>query len=1022
MSSSAPKKLPTAVTTRSRAAVAATPVPEPNQGSSAASRGNSKQSSSVNPTVEHTPSTAGVGGENLRGRTDQRGPDTSRSQVDRLVDSYGGAAGAKAARRSQSVDSSRNRSGERVSSTVATNVSVDILNQILVRLSAIEQAQETHGQGRDAVRKSVTPESSESPEPEHGSSAKGKGVDPLNWGNVGIPENELDPEVQRALHQQVKTSNSTKEVQNSQEREASVVQSEYEAAMDEIDRQYLAAKKAAAEKFSGMRAATGSDVAGRQSRIATTPMSADVEQLIIRAAGDDLSAHRAREVNFSDRVHPDSLLGRVFHASGRACGDGDYMPYKRDGFSARSQYPSAVRSEASDVVVRYKPLAPTPPDKYDGEATILKYYKFITQYTRFCNEARLPEEDRVIKCADYLTGKAYRWHSSVVSFDLGKYDTLQALFVGLFNYCFPPNFRMKERQKLENFTQGKYTVAEYAADLNIKFQMIGGYTPPQRIYKLWNGLRTELQSALWREGLDYERSSWDDIIRVATRHEIAEQIETGQKSAQRKEQQGQGKSDQGGKKPYFNNNNKGNSSSSQKGGPEQEKKPSGNKNNNFKDNKRSENASGSNSSSRKDDSKPGISCWKCGGAHYSKHCDQNQTVKSQKKGNPPGSKEKPSGSKSFNINVAMDTENQLMALDNSTESNDDAGAYAINIDAAMCGVDVTEEETESVMTESVDDEATEPTFASSFAEGARLIYDPDAGQFTEGRLGDPVCELLEEHLDSMRPFPGDPRGEERVLKRFCVYRTDGGRKFVIMDEVTGEDELVDTTLVYDPSFLIGRWYAIKCTQRARVRVKPLRRWHKRTPVGWPWGSIHTANAAWKLNTGRSFHKWVASPRRVRERLNDRFYVGWDWSNEKRGFVIDEFTGVHADIDLRHLSNPKFDIRHWYYKHWVKSLKAEYVETYSTFDFSRDLHNLFGDQSPEGEEDELEFIFDDSYEFTRSDFDTDSDSSFSGPDLESVSSSSDDESDFDDDSDGYESPGLEYVGDSESEDWYDIYTK
>ncbi|KAF8875674.1 hypothetical protein CPB84DRAFT_1752626 [Gymnopilus junonius] len=82
------------------------------------------------------------------------------------------------------------------------NPSIDVLNKILAHLDAIEQAQETNGHGRAAKRKSNAPENSESPEPEEGSSFKGKGVDPLNWGNIEIPENELDPEVQCALHQQ----------------------------------------------------------------------------------------------------------------------------------------------------------------------------------------------------------------------------------------------------------------------------------------------------------------------------------------------------------------------------------------------------------------------------------------------------------------------------------------------------------------------------------------------------------------------------------------------------------------------------------------------------------------------------------------------------------------------------------------------------------------------------------------------------------------------------------------------------
>jgi hypothetical protein len=102
----------------------------------------------------------------------------------------------------------------------------------------------------------------------------------------------------------------------------------------------------------------------------------------------------------------------------------------------------------------------------------MKYHKYITQCERFCREARLQKQDQVVKCADYLAGKAYRFYSTVVSMDAENWDLVR-FFKELFNYCFPPDFRLKQRKKLESCVQGTHTVTEYAADLLIMFRIVG---------------------------------------------------------------------------------------------------------------------------------------------------------------------------------------------------------------------------------------------------------------------------------------------------------------------------------------------------------------------------------------------------------------------------------------------------------------------------------------------------------------------------------------------------------------------
>jgi hypothetical protein len=120
-------------------------------------------------------------------------------------------------------------------------------------------------------------------------------------------------------------------------------------------------------------------------------------------------------------------------------------------------------------------LTPTSPDKYGGEADPLKFYHYVTQCERLCCEAGLLKRDQVAKCADALTGKAFKFYTTVVSMELKKWK-LDKFFIELFNYCFPPDFRLRQRSKLNEFEQKHMRVNEYAAELLVMFRTIGSST------------------------------------------------------------------------------------------------------------------------------------------------------------------------------------------------------------------------------------------------------------------------------------------------------------------------------------------------------------------------------------------------------------------------------------------------------------------------------------------------------------------------------------------------------------------
>ncbi|KAF8223626.1 hypothetical protein L208DRAFT_1315883 [Tricholoma matsutake] len=106
----------------------------------------------------------------------------------------------------------------------------------------------------------------------------------------------------------------------------------------------------------------------------------------------------------------------------------------------------------------------------------------------------------------YLKGKAYDFYTqrcqSVYDWDLKRF------FEELFNYCFPINYRMKQRERLQRCFQNSRTISEIIYELEEIINMIGLIDERKKIIKLWDGLQPILQKGLWRDGYNPEVSSW----------------------------------------------------------------------------------------------------------------------------------------------------------------------------------------------------------------------------------------------------------------------------------------------------------------------------------------------------------------------------------------------------------------------------------------------------------------------------------------------------------------------------------
>ncbi|KAG2738296.1 hypothetical protein P692DRAFT_201666445, partial [Suillus brevipes Sb2] len=155
-------------------------------------------------------------------------------------------------------------------------------------------------------------------------------------------------------------------------------------------------------------------------------------------------------------------------------------------------------------------LKPIPPVNYDGSPDSRAFHQFMTEGTAYVKDGQVERKRRVFILAHYLKGRAREFYVREVSGDPYRWR-LREFFMELFNYCFPVNFRMEQRAKLNKCYQNNKTVREYIYELSELWNMIGDVEDRQKVTRLWTGLSSTIQAELWKKELNPESSSFREV-------------------------------------------------------------------------------------------------------------------------------------------------------------------------------------------------------------------------------------------------------------------------------------------------------------------------------------------------------------------------------------------------------------------------------------------------------------------------------------------------------------------------------
>ncbi|KAG2045861.1 hypothetical protein BDR06DRAFT_985729 [Suillus hirtellus] len=144
---------------------------------------------------------------------------------------------------------------------------------------------------------------------------------------------------------------------------------------------------------------------------------------------------------------------------------------------------------------------PIPPVNYDGSPDSHVFHQFLTEGTAYVKDGQVEHERRVFILAHYLKGRAREFYTREVYGDPYHWR-LRRFFTELFNHCFPIDFRMKQREKLNHCYQNDKTVREYIYELSELWNMIGDVAERQR-------------TELWKKELNPESSLFHEVQSAA---------------------------------------------------------------------------------------------------------------------------------------------------------------------------------------------------------------------------------------------------------------------------------------------------------------------------------------------------------------------------------------------------------------------------------------------------------------------------------------------------------------------------
>ena len=168
-------------------------------------------------------------------------------------------------------------------------------------------------------------------------------------------------------------------------------------------------------------------------------------------------------------------------------------------------------------------LKEDPPFTYKGEIQVGLFKKWCRELRDWVRHARLSRKKSICLAGKYLSGQAYQFYERDI-LDLKKRYSLTEFFEALFDYVFPADFRMQQRDKFDACRQEHRSVLDFLRCLQEITDTVGDIGEHDVVLAFWRRCQPYLRAELTKNGYDATMISVITLESECVRYEKAKRV------------------------------------------------------------------------------------------------------------------------------------------------------------------------------------------------------------------------------------------------------------------------------------------------------------------------------------------------------------------------------------------------------------------------------------------------------------------------------------------------------------------
>ncbi|KAJ3782126.1 hypothetical protein GGU10DRAFT_378874, partial [Lentinula aff. detonsa] len=345
------------------------------------------------------------------------------------------------------------------------------------------------------------------------STGKGKGIDPRNWGNISIDEEEMNPGLQAQLlaslgnarRQSEENKASQSQIQNMLEQFQVWQRQETERFEAKMDAQLMALKR---EMSTRVKSEEVKPAALKEMPIPESKVNESQRK-------DTPRNERKLPGRPSALIAPSSHVGKLFNQM-RTIERHSESDDEND-----SDLEQKEKVEGKTKGMKIKPLKPT--EIFEGTANLRSFQRNMREIIAYLEDGRVPEYRQVEVASRFLKGKAYTFFERVCGENASEW-TLKKFYEKLYDFVFPIDFRTEQRRKLVNLQQRNRRVRDHVGIFNDLCNTAGTLDERHKVIFLWDSFDSLITKGLLRMGHTPEMSTLESITEDAEKVELIENV------------------------------------------------------------------------------------------------------------------------------------------------------------------------------------------------------------------------------------------------------------------------------------------------------------------------------------------------------------------------------------------------------------------------------------------------------------------------------------------------------------------